>query len=264
MTEIEQTTGQITATSWTPGRELTFEEWQEAGQTLQQIGRAWQWWVGDWLNYGEARYGEKYAQAIDLTGLGYEAVANAAWVAGAVEPSTRVETLSWTHHREVAKMHPDRQEYWLDWARCEGMSTRELREAIREEEQKKLETPILAEARYRTIVVDHSPHRDQLDIGRIAHPDGAHLYVWTRNQDLPQTLDLIESWGAVYQRTIVPIGKAGVKELVLFCYLGDAWPQEPPTSFQGEGRPDVFYELVEWTSHGPRAGLFFEREGFDG
>jgi hypothetical protein len=261
MSDLVPAGGSITATSWKPDRELTFEEWEQAGKTLQQIGRAWQWWVGDWINYGEARYGEKYAQAIDLTGLGYEAVANAAWVAGAVEPSTRVETLSWTHHRHVAHLDPLAQREWLGRAAEQSLSTRELRTAIA---QDRVLDERVAEGRYRTIVVDHSPSRDQIDIGRIAHPDGAHLYVWTRNQDLPQTLDLIESWGAVYQRTIVPIGKAGVKELVLFCYLGDAWPQEPPTSFQGEGRPEVFYELVEWTSHGPRAGLFFEREGFDG
>jgi hypothetical protein len=26
------------------------------------------WWIGDWLNYGERRYGEKYAQGTDSEG----------------------------------------------------------------------------------------------------------------------------------------------------------------------------------------------------
>lgn len=261
MSDLVATAG-ITPTSWRPGRELTYEEWAQAGQMLQQIGRAWQWWVGDWLNYGEARYGERYAQAIDLTGLGYEAVANAAWVAGAVEPSTRVETLSWTHHRQVAHLGPEAQREWLEKAKAENLSTRELRAEIREH-QAEAEP---AEGRYRTIVIDYSPYRDQLEPARIASPDGADLYVWTRNEDLPQTIALVEKWGATYRRVIVPIEKIGlVTELVVYAQIGDPWPErEPPHSFAGGGRPDAFYQLVEWTSHGPRAGIYFEREGFDG
>lgn len=261
MTDLVAAPG-ITPNSWKPDRELTFEEWEQAGQMLQSIGRAWQWWVGDWLNYGEARYGEKYAQAIDLTGLGYDAVANAAWVAAAVEPSTRVETLSWTHHRLVAQLDPLAQREWLTRARDEGMSTRELRTAIDQDDPQP--EPTIPEGRYRTIVIDQAPNRELLQPGRIAAPDGAHLYLWTLNEELPQALALVQGWGATYKRTIVPIGKLGmIRELVLFCHLGEPMPQEPPQSFTGDGRPDAFYELVEWTSHGPRAGLFFEREGFD-
>lgn len=80
----------------------------------------------DWLNYGERAYGEKYSQAIDATGFEYGAVANFAWVAKAVEPSTRVESLSWTHHREVAALDPSDQAQWLERAEAEQWSVREL------------------------------------------------------------------------------------------------------------------------------------------
>jgi hypothetical protein len=37
------------------------------------------WWLGDWLNFGERKYGETYSQAIDTTGHSYQALANAKW-----------------------------------------------------------------------------------------------------------------------------------------------------------------------------------------
>lgn len=134
MSEVATTGGEVTATSWRPARELTYEEWATAGQALQQIGRAWQWWVGDWLTYGEQRYGEKYAQAVDLTGLGYQALADAAWVAAAVELSVRNENLSWSHHRAVAGLEPGEQTEWLAWAERNRASVRELRREVRGEE----------------------------------------------------------------------------------------------------------------------------------
>jgi len=49
------------------------------------------WWVGDWLNYGEARYGEMYSQAIEITGYASQTLADAKWVASRIEPSRRHE-----------------------------------------------------------------------------------------------------------------------------------------------------------------------------
>lgn len=109
---------------------LSFDEWAEVGHTLGRIGRAHQWWVGDWLNYGERAYGEKYSQAMDATGLDYSTVANAAWVSKSVEVSRRRENLSFSHHREVAKFEPAEQDEWLDRAEAEDWSRSELREQL--------------------------------------------------------------------------------------------------------------------------------------
>lgn len=42
---------------------------------MRYIEGAVQWWVGDWLNFGERKYGEKYAQGMDATGYAYQTVA---------------------------------------------------------------------------------------------------------------------------------------------------------------------------------------------
>ena len=34
-----------------------YAEWEQCGAVLRQIDGAVQWWLGDWLNYGEHAYG---------------------------------------------------------------------------------------------------------------------------------------------------------------------------------------------------------------
>ena len=48
-------------------REVTIGEWTDTGRRLKQIEGAIQWWIGDWLNYGENAYGDKYTEAIKAT-----------------------------------------------------------------------------------------------------------------------------------------------------------------------------------------------------
>ena len=115
---------------------LPFDDWAALGTTLGRIGRSVMWWLGDWLRYGERTYGEKYAQAINLTGYDYGTLANAVYVAGRVELSRRRESLSFGHHQAVAALSPAQQERWLDAAAPEPggdstrMTVRELRGVI--------------------------------------------------------------------------------------------------------------------------------------
>ncbi len=60
---------------------LSFERWQALGRRIGSITNASSWWLGDWAFYGEASYGEKYKQAIAVTGLDYQTLRNYAWVA---------------------------------------------------------------------------------------------------------------------------------------------------------------------------------------
>lgn len=48
---------------------LTEEEWRSVGSDLGRVQRASQWWVGDWINYAEVKWGEKYEEAQAITGL---------------------------------------------------------------------------------------------------------------------------------------------------------------------------------------------------
>lgn len=109
---------------------LSFEDWQQAGETLGRIGRACQWWIGDWLNYGERAYGEKYSQAIEVTGYDYGTLQNFAYVAGRVEMSRRRDVLSFGHHQSIAALEQPQQDGWLEEAAAEGWSVSELRKQV--------------------------------------------------------------------------------------------------------------------------------------
>jgi hypothetical protein len=124
--------GELTLTSYRPPDGLTFEQWEEIGRTLSSIGKAVQWWIGDWIRYGEREYGEKYTQALDETGYDYQTLRNMVYVAERVDLSRRRDNLSWTHHAEIASLPPEQQEVWLNRAQSKELSTRELRASLRE------------------------------------------------------------------------------------------------------------------------------------
>jgi DNA modification methylase len=112
---------------------LPYEQWEAVGIALQQIERTIQFALGDWLNYGDVTYGEKYAQAIEQTEHSYQALRDCAYVANNVKLSRRRDNLSFTHHREVAPLEPELQSEYLNWAISEGATVKELRQKIRQD-----------------------------------------------------------------------------------------------------------------------------------
>jgi hypothetical protein len=124
--------GTLSHTGWTPKRDLSYEEWAQVGEQLQTIHRSIQWWVGDWLNYGERAFGETYTQAIEVTGLALATLQNIKWVAANVAPSVRREGVDWTTHGLLAPLEPHEQAYWLDAVEAEGLSSRALKERLKD------------------------------------------------------------------------------------------------------------------------------------
>ena len=47
---------------------LTWEGWTEIGTKISGYADASSWWLGDWLVFGERRYGSRYADAIVSSG----------------------------------------------------------------------------------------------------------------------------------------------------------------------------------------------------
>lgn len=130
--ELASDIGEVSAVGWHGPAGMEFDEWVRIGNTLQQVGNSINWWVGDWLNYGEAKWGEMYAQAIEITGWEYQRLANAKLISAQIQFSLRQEKLSYSHHVEVAKLPHEKQHYWLQRAYTENMRVRELRDAIRQ------------------------------------------------------------------------------------------------------------------------------------
>lgn len=113
---------------------LSFAKWEEVGEFLQMSEGAVQWWIGDWLNYGEFSYGEKYAQAIsaaEVTGRAVDTMRSYQYVSERVKLCARRTSLPWGHHRDVASLEPDVQDRLLALAENNAWTRSELREAIR-------------------------------------------------------------------------------------------------------------------------------------
>lgn len=112
---------------------LPYEEWEELGIRLQWAERSLPWLLGDWLNYGEREYGEKYAQAVEELPYAYQTLANYAWVCRVFPPEERRRDLAFGHHAEVASMKElENRERLLAEAIDEHLSCRELRDRKKE------------------------------------------------------------------------------------------------------------------------------------
>ena len=113
-------------------KKLDFDEWEQVGTYMREMNRAIGFVLGDWLNWGEETYGEKYSQAFDgdSTEFEYQTLRNYAWVCAAIPMKRRRESLSFSHHMEVAACEPDQQDALLTQAEEEGWNTKELRRAV--------------------------------------------------------------------------------------------------------------------------------------
>lgn len=121
----------LTPVSWEASGRLDLADWVAVGRRLGSMGRGIGWWIGDWINYGNAAYGERYVPASRVTGYDVQTLANMAYVASRFETSRRREVLSWSHHAELSALEEDEQEAWLDRVERDRLSVRCLRIELR-------------------------------------------------------------------------------------------------------------------------------------
>ena len=113
--------------AWTPRTELDRAAWGAAGQRLGAVTRCSKWWIGDWLNYGNRRWGEKYLDAARITGYDIQSLKNMAHVARQFEPYLRRYDLTWSHHAILVPLEAHQRTRWLDRASAERLSVADLR-----------------------------------------------------------------------------------------------------------------------------------------
>lgn len=109
---------------------MRFERWQALGQDLRKAAKGIQFWIGDWIRYGERHYGELYTQAIDATGRDAQTLMNYVYVAEHIEISRRRENVDFSTHAEVASLPPVEQDRILSKAESEDSSVRDVRKEV--------------------------------------------------------------------------------------------------------------------------------------
>jgi hypothetical protein len=108
-----------------------FDEWVKCGDFIQKANKSVHFWLGDWLNFGEGAYGEEFAQEIDEVKFKYQTLQNDKWVAKRIAPSRRRESISFSHHAEVADLEPDEQEEMLTLAVEKNLPLSQFRKTVR-------------------------------------------------------------------------------------------------------------------------------------
>jgi hypothetical protein len=138
---------ELTITAWSPREDLSVGDWVRNGRWLGALGRASGWWIGDWIRYGNARYGERYEPAARVTGYDVQSLRNMAYVAGRFDPRRRRDSLSFSHHAELAALPAEEQDLWLDRAVAGAFSVGKLRSELRHARRRAASRAALAEAR---------------------------------------------------------------------------------------------------------------------
>ena len=92
---------------------ISYEEWEQLGCKLNNIEGAVHWWIGDWLNFGEAKWGEMYSQALNETGYKYDQLRADKWVSGSYQLCERSHKLSWSHHHRIADIENDDRQFLM-------------------------------------------------------------------------------------------------------------------------------------------------------
>jgi hypothetical protein len=136
---VPRSSSALSKIAWVPQHDLGHADWLATGRRLGAIGRCSQWWIGDWVRYGTARWGEKYAEAARVTGYDIASLRNMAWVASRFDLSLRNDKLTWSHHVLLAPLDADAQREWLRRASEERLSVADLRlelRALRDGDQK--------------------------------------------------------------------------------------------------------------------------------
>jgi hypothetical protein len=96
--------GTITKVGWIPPeQDMPIDDWLFHTTGLLQLRRSIHFILGDWINYGKAKYGEKYSQALEWYDYAYGTLRNDCYVGRQIPIEYRREGLSWSHHYLVAK-----------------------------------------------------------------------------------------------------------------------------------------------------------------
>lgn len=109
----------------------TFEDWEEIVATYTHVYDKSQWWIGDAIAYGEGKFGEKYAQAVNITGRKLDTLKNIVSVCQRVQLSRRNENLSFKHHSRIAGLPYQTGDELLVRAQREHWNSDELGEEVK-------------------------------------------------------------------------------------------------------------------------------------
>lgn len=104
--------------------------WAKRGRDIAARVTSTCWEIGDWILEAESKWGERYKEASEITGLAVGSLRQYAYVARRFDSSNRLDKLPWGHHLLVAAIPEEAAQQWLDLATQEQWTHRELQAAL--------------------------------------------------------------------------------------------------------------------------------------
>jgi len=193
--------------------EPDFKKWSALGLKIGQALRSMEFVIGDWLVYGEQHFKSSggrppncdYEAAIRATGLDYQQLRIYAHVSRRVTLLSRNNKVSWTHHRAVAKLPPEKQKHWIDLAANseERISVRRLRTSINADRLVSVEE--LTTPPSDQVIITHIPPINRLTLWW--EDAGGRDWLRTRSKaqlrnmlvDFSKVIDIIKALQSEYQ-----------------------------------------------------------------
>lgn len=118
------------------GPELSYDRYAQLGTYLGIMNRACMWWIGDWLIYGEGRFGDRFEQTLAVTGLAEQTLINRMSVCRSIPAAERRVSVSFSMHADLQGLTARDRRYWLDRAEKNGWTRAQLRDAMKAKQEK--------------------------------------------------------------------------------------------------------------------------------
>jgi hypothetical protein len=112
---------------------LPYDQYVSIGAMLTSAERRINWFIGDWLVYGEHHYGHKFSQAAEITGKAPQTLMSIQSVARMVPPQRRrMDTVPFSHHYEIRGLPAADQKRILKRAETERLTKMQVRDLAKE------------------------------------------------------------------------------------------------------------------------------------
>jgi len=125
-----EASGALTPRAMNLPADIAWDSYVALGSFLGELKSRGNFYLGDWLIFGEGTFGERFAQAGEATGLSEQTLLRVMTICRNVPPSRRHPQLSWSVHACVASLGAREQKMWLKRAAEHGWGYAELRKAM--------------------------------------------------------------------------------------------------------------------------------------
>lgn len=157
--------------------DIEWDEFSALGKKLLTVHDCMQFALGDWINYGGARWGEKYKEALEKTPYPYHTLATFSWVCRRFPSDIREQIsnqlenyFSYTRLLVVSRLPDDVVLEMLELAKLNRWTVSKLQEEV--------------DRRY-PLPAGIVRKKDILKIPHYGEPNGPGFYVWFGFPELP-------------------------------------------------------------------------------